>query len=184
MHKIKKDEEEKEGAEETDENDDLISIDERQMEARRALDEGELAKYEAIHREIKRFPKAQATPVDGLELDSNGKPMNALTALSPERKRAELGKLLADSVATIVEPEVRAETRKEMDSMLAKRIQESKDSFDKNVLTASLQQIKSTHIRLKKASLHDLNLLIDDYLSEHDDIDISPLLQVYDQLKE
>lgn len=84
-----------------------------------------------------------------MKLDADGRPINILTALSPATKGAELGKLLADSVSMIAEDEEREETKIEMDSMLAKRVQDSKEVFDKTVLTASLQQIKSTNMRLK-----------------------------------
>ena len=44
--------------------------------------------------------------------------------------------------------------------------------------------MKQTTMRLKKANLSQLNELIDEYLSIEEKADISPLLQVYDQLAE
>ena len=50
------------------------------------------------------------------------------------------------------------------------------------MLGNSLQVIKQTTMRLKKANLTQLNELIDEYLSIEEKTDISPVLQVYDQL--
>ena len=159
-------------------------MDERHIEANRALEAGDLATYSKIQRAIKRFPKGSISPsaitprVPNSELNEG----TIVSALGPQKDAEAFRAILDDSVSVVQDSEMALDIRGHMDQVLEARVKEKTEDFDKLVVGRSLEVVKQTSQRLKKASLSTLNELIDEYLSSVEASDLSPLLQVYDDL--
>ena len=164
-------------------DDDGINLDERHIEANRALEAGDLATYSKIQRSIKRFPKGLISPsVSPGPGNGRAAEETVVATLGPQKDAETLRAMLDDSVALIEDDEMKEDVRGHMDEILEARIKEKTEDFDKLVVGRSLEVVKQTSQRLKKASLATLNELIDEYLSSVEASDLSPLLQVYDDL--
>ena len=126
-------------------------------------------------KQIKRFPRGLLSP-SPQNLSEGGNGEAERSSIDPDIVGRNLKKLIDDSTKEDEDPEIRDEIKAQMDEILRKRIEEKTQNFEQNVLGNSLQVIKSTKMRLQKASLHTLNELIDEFLSSDEKNDISPLL--------
>ena len=84
--------------------------------------------------------------------------------------------IIEDAADSIEDQDVKSVVNVTMKEILNNRINESATNFEKMVFGKSLTIVKQTNQRIKKASLATLNELIDEYLTNDSNTDISPLL--------
>lgn len=123
-----------------------IALDERHIEANRALEAGDLATYSKIQRSIKRFPKGSVSPstitprVPNSDLNEG----SIVSALGPQKDAEAFKAILDDSVEMIKDSEMALDIRGHMDQVLEARVKEKTEAFDKLVVGRSLEMVKQT----------------------------------------
>ena len=151
-----------------------FNLDPRLIEQSKALAKGELASYQKMRKQLDLMPTSMKVVMQS-EGDETvvEEQLELLKSEAAETQNADEA-----------DKEIQAEIEAIMQDRLKRTVNEKVKALEPMKIKDALQTVQEMNQQMKKANLQTLNELIDEFLSGDDKTDISPLLLVYDQLKE